>query len=139
MSMNRRALLSAAAATAFASATPALARTVQTSAPDRAAILATMKRAAAFMTDEAAVGGGYVWNVLPDFSRRWGELEASPTMIWVQPPGTATMGTSSWTPITPPAMNSSTRPPRPPPTRLSGGNIRPAAGTMSSTPPARSR
>jgi hypothetical protein len=44
------------------------------------------------MTDEAAVEGGYVWNVLPDFSRRWGELEASPTMIWVQPPGTATMG-----------------------------------------------
>lgn len=60
--------------------------------PDRAAILQTMKRATAFMTDKVAVGGGYVWNVLPDFSRRWGELEASPTMIWVQPPGTATMG-----------------------------------------------
>ncbi|RZJ38820.1 MAG: pectate lyase, partial [Brevundimonas sp.] len=27
-----------------------------------------------------------------DFSRRWGELEATPTMIWVQPPGTGTMG-----------------------------------------------
>jgi hypothetical protein len=44
------------------------------------------------MTDKVAVGGGYVWNVLPDFSRRWGELEAAPTMIWVQPPGTATVG-----------------------------------------------
>jgi hypothetical protein len=87
--LNRRALLSAAAATAVASATPVLA---QAAAPDRAAILNTMKRAAAFMTDEAAVGGGYVWQVLPDFSRRWGELEAAPTMIWVQPPGTATMG-----------------------------------------------
>ncbi|HYC98718.1 pectate lyase [Brevundimonas sp.] len=87
--MNRRALLSAAAATAFAAtAAPSLAR----SAPDRASILATMKRATAFMTDEVAVGGGYVWNVLPDFSRRWGELEALPTMIWVQPPGTATVG-----------------------------------------------
>ena len=42
--------------------------------------------------EEAAVEGGYVWQYLPDFSRRWGELEASPTMIWVQPPGTATVG-----------------------------------------------
>ena len=93
MQMNRRALLSAVAATAVASATPALARTVQTgAAPNRVAIIAAMKKAAAFMTDEAAVGGGYVWNVLPDFSRRWGELEASPTIIWVQPPGTATVG-----------------------------------------------
>lgn len=88
-SMNRRALLSAAAATAFAAtAAPALAQ----SAPDRSGVLAAMKRATAFMTDEVAVGGGYVWNVLPDFSRRWGELEALPTMIWVQPPGTATVG-----------------------------------------------
>ncbi|HWW11265.1 MAG TPA: pectate lyase, partial [Brevundimonas sp.] len=53
---------------------------------------ATMKRATRFMTDEASVGGGYVWSALPDFSRRWGELEAAPTMIWVQPPGTGTMG-----------------------------------------------
>ena len=92
--INRRFLLGAAAASALASAVPAVARvvpsTVQT--PDRAAILAAMKKAAAFMTDEVAVGGGYVWNVLPDFSRRWGELEASPTIIWVQPPGTATVG-----------------------------------------------
>ena len=88
--MNRRSLLGAAAASAFASAAPAFAQSAPT--PDRAAILAAMKKAAAFMTDEVAVGGGYVWNVLPDFSRRWGELEASPTIIWVQPPGTATVG-----------------------------------------------
>jgi hypothetical protein len=94
MQMNRRALLSAAAATAVASATPAFAKTVQSTAaaPDRAAVLAAMKKATAFMTDKVAVGGGYVWQVLPDFSRRWGELEAKPTMIWVQPPGTATVG-----------------------------------------------
>jgi len=36
--------------------------------------------------------GGYVWSYLPDMSRRWGEIEARPTMVWVQPPGTATMG-----------------------------------------------
>ena len=91
LSVNRRAFLLASAATALASATPVLAQ-VAAPVPEHAAILAAMKRAAAFMTDEAAVGGGYVWNVLPDFSRRWGELEASPTMIWVQPPGTATVG-----------------------------------------------
>lgn len=95
-SMNRRALLAAGAAAALtASAAPtavsALTQAAQTT-PDRAAVLEAMKRASRFMVEEAAVGGGYVWNVLPDFSRRWGELEASPTMIWVQPPGTATMG-----------------------------------------------
>ena len=89
VAMNRRALLAAGAALSLSSdAAPALAQV----APDRATILATMKRATAFMTDEVAVGGGYVWNVLPDFSRRWGELEATPTMIWGQPPGTATVG-----------------------------------------------
>jgi PelA/Pel-15E family pectate lyase len=36
--------------------------------------------------------GGYVWSYLPDMSRRWGEAEATPDMIWIQPPGTATMG-----------------------------------------------
>lgn len=93
MHMNRRALLSAAAATAVASATPAFAKTFQAAtATDRASVLAAMKKATAFMTDKVAVGGGYVWQVLPDFSRRWGELEAKPTMIWVQPPGTATVG-----------------------------------------------
>ena len=88
-SLSRRAVLASGAALAtFAAAGPVFALTT----PDRSTILATMKRATAFMTDEVAVGGGYVWQVLPDFSRRWGELEAKPTMIWVQPPGTATVG-----------------------------------------------
>ena len=91
-SMNRRALLAAGAAATFVAASaPALPAGAQAS-PDRAAVLAAMKRAARFMTEEAAVQGGYVWQYLPDFSRRWGELEAGPTMIWVQPPGTATVG-----------------------------------------------
>lgn len=85
--LSRRTLLATAAA---ALATPAMSQTGAT--VDRQAVVATMKRAAAFMTDEAAVEGGYVWTYLPDFSRRWGELEAAPTMIWVQPPGTGTVG-----------------------------------------------
>ena len=61
-------------------------------AQDRAEIERTMRRATAFMTDHVAVHGGYVWSYLPDMSRRWGEIEARPNMVWVQPPGTATMG-----------------------------------------------
>jgi PelA/Pel-15E family pectate lyase len=61
-------------------------------APDRQAILDTMKRATTFMVDKVSTNGGYVWSYLPDLSRRWGELEAWNTQIWIQPPGTATMG-----------------------------------------------
>jgi PelA/Pel-15E family pectate lyase len=60
--------------------------------PDRQQILDTMKRATRFMVEKVSTRGGYVWNYLPDLSRRWGELEARDTMIWIQPPGTATMG-----------------------------------------------
>ena len=81
--MNRRALLAAGAAATFVAASaPALPAGAQ-AAPDRAAVLDAMKRATRFMSEEAAVDGGYVWQYLPDFSRRWGELEATPTMIWV--------------------------------------------------------
>ncbi|WP_206376852.1 pectate lyase [Sphingomonas sp. G-3-2-10] len=61
-------------------------------AQDRAKILDTMKRATRFMVEKASTNGGYVWAYTEDFSRRWGEMEAYPTMIWVQPPGTPTMG-----------------------------------------------
>ena len=61
-------------------------------AQSRAEIERTMKRATAFMVEKASTKGGYVWSYLPDMSRRWGEIEAKPSMIWVQPPGTATMG-----------------------------------------------
>ncbi len=61
-------------------------------AQSRPEIERTMKRATRFMVEEVATNGGYVWSYLPDFSRRWGEIEAKPSMIWVQPPGTATMG-----------------------------------------------
>ncbi|MDT8758001.1 pectate lyase [Sphingomonas psychrotolerans] len=61
-------------------------------APSKTEVAATMKRATRFMVETVATNGGYVWSYLPDMSRRWGEMEAFPTMIWVQPPGTATMG-----------------------------------------------
>jgi PelA/Pel-15E family pectate lyase len=63
-----------------------------TEPPSKAKILATMRRATAFMVEKVGTNGGYVWTYLPDLSRRWGELEAKPTMIWLQPPGTGSMG-----------------------------------------------
>ncbi|MEZ6023132.1 MAG: pectate lyase [Hyphomonadaceae bacterium] len=60
--------------------------------PLRTETLDAMKRATRFMREEVAHNGGYVWSYLPDFSRRWGEMEAFPSMIWIQPPGTATVG-----------------------------------------------
>ena len=53
---------------------------------------AAMKRATEYMVETVSTNGGYVWHYLPDFSRRWGEMEAYDTMIWVQPPGTTSMG-----------------------------------------------
>jgi len=53
---------------------------------------ASMKRATRFMVEKVSYRGGYLWNYLPDLSRRWGEMEARPTMIWLQPPGTSSMG-----------------------------------------------
>jgi PelA/Pel-15E family pectate lyase len=61
-------------------------------APERQQVLDAMKRATTFMVERVGTRGGYVWDYLPDLSRRWGELEARDTMIWIQPPGTATMG-----------------------------------------------
>ena len=51
-----------------------------------------MMKSTQYMVEEVSTNGGYVWYYLPDFSRRWGEMEAYNTMIWVQSPGTISMG-----------------------------------------------
>ncbi len=51
-----------------------------------------MLKATQYMVEEVSNNGGYVWNYLPDFSRQWGEMEAYKTMIWLQHPGTISMG-----------------------------------------------
>ena len=66
--------------------------TVPVGAQSRSEIEQTMKKATSFMVEKVSTRGGYVWSYLPDMSRRWGEIEGYPTMIWVQPPGTGTMG-----------------------------------------------
>ncbi len=56
-------------------------------APSRDEVLRAMKRATAFMVDTVSYRGGFLWNYAPDFSRVWGELEAKPTMMWMDAPG----------------------------------------------------
>jgi PelA/Pel-15E family pectate lyase len=51
-----------------------------------------LKAAATFFRDKAAVRGGYVYYVTPDLAQRWGEGKASPTTVFVQPPGTPAVG-----------------------------------------------
>lgn len=58
----------------------------------RETVTTTMKTATRFMMDKVSYQGGFVWNYLPDFSRSWGEMEAKRTMVWIQPPGTPTVG-----------------------------------------------
>ncbi len=65
---------------------------IPAAAQDRQATLDAMKRATTFMVEKVSTGGGYVWAYLPDLSRRWGELEARASQIWIQPPGTPTVG-----------------------------------------------
>lgn len=52
--------------------------------PSREAVLAAMKKSAQFMIEKVAYHGGYVWAVSEDFSRRYGEVPARQTQIWVQ-------------------------------------------------------
>lgn len=61
-------------------------------AQSAAEIANTMKRATHYMMDVASYRGGFLWNYLPDYSRRWGEIEAKPTMMWLQTPSTPDVG-----------------------------------------------
>ncbi len=57
----------------------------------RAAIDA-MVAATRYFRTYVATNGGYLWRYKTDFSMREGEGAASPTTIWVQPPGTPAVG-----------------------------------------------
>lgn len=55
-------------------------------------VRAAMHRATEFMSSRVSVNGGYVYRVSADLKRREGEGKATPTEVWVQPPGTPTVG-----------------------------------------------
>jgi PelA/Pel-15E family pectate lyase len=52
--------------------------------PSRESVLTAMKKAATFMNEKVALHGGHVWLVSEDLSRRWGEIPARPSQIWLQ-------------------------------------------------------
>jgi len=58
--------------------------------PDEA--LAAMKKATSFFTSQVATRGGYLWRYSEDLKQRYGEGKATETQIWVQPPGTPSVG-----------------------------------------------
>jgi hypothetical protein len=60
--------------------------------PTREEAQSAMRRAAEFFHREVASGGGYVWRYGGDLRHRQGEAVATPTMVWVQPPGTPAVG-----------------------------------------------
>ncbi len=51
-----------------------------------------MRTATSYLTEQAAVGGGYAGSYLADLSDQWGEGHISATMNWVQPPGSPSTG-----------------------------------------------
>lgn len=75
---------------AFALITAANAAAAAADLADEA--LATMKKATAFFTTEIATRGGYLWRYSEDLKVRYGEGKATETQVWVQPPGTPTVG-----------------------------------------------
>lgn len=51
-----------------------------------------LKKAVAFFADEVSTEGGYLWQYSEDLALREGEGRASATRVWVQPPGTPSVG-----------------------------------------------
>lgn len=60
--------------------------------PLQSKAVATMKKASLYYREKVASHGGYVYHYSLDLSRRWGEGVATSDQIWVQPPGTPTVG-----------------------------------------------
>jgi len=52
-----------------------------------------MKKATDFMMKSVSTNGGFLWLYSADLSEQWGEVPARKSQIWVQPPGTAEVGT----------------------------------------------
>ena len=53
-----------------------------------------MHRAVRFFREHASAGGGYIYQLSSDLVYREGEGVVTPTIAWIQPPGTPTVGTA---------------------------------------------
>ncbi|HXG11376.1 MAG TPA: pectate lyase [Gemmataceae bacterium] len=51
-----------------------------------------LRKAVDYFRKEVATEGGYLWRYSEDLSRREGEGRATATQVWVQPPGTPSVG-----------------------------------------------
>lgn len=51
-----------------------------------------LRKATEFFRTQVATEGGYLWRYSDDLARREGEGKASATTVWVQPPGTPSVG-----------------------------------------------
>jgi PelA/Pel-15E family pectate lyase len=51
-----------------------------------------LRKATDFFTSEVSTEGGYLWLYSEDLATREGEGRATDTLVWVQPPGTPTVG-----------------------------------------------
>lgn len=58
----------------------------------RRQVVTAMRKAATFYRDSVASHGGYVYYYSVDLKQQWGEGVATRDQIWVQPPGTPTVG-----------------------------------------------
>ena len=51
-----------------------------------------MEKATQYFVSRVATHGGYLWRYSADLKQRWGEGKATESQIWVQPPGTPSVG-----------------------------------------------
>lgn len=58
----------------------------------RRQVFTVMRKAATFYQNSVASHGGYVYYYSVDLKQQWGEGVATRSQIWVQPPGTPTVG-----------------------------------------------
>lgn len=76
----------------FLIGTAALGAVRADAAPAEGEVKAALDRAIRFYREKVAAHGGYVWRTSGDLQLREGEGKAGPDTIWVQPPGTPTVG-----------------------------------------------
>lgn len=83
-------VLAFAFAFAFSGAAPRAAETP--AKPDLAAEARTALARATAALRSRSTEGGYLWRYSADGTRRAGEVAATPTQVWIQPPGTPSVG-----------------------------------------------
>ena len=55
---------------------------------------AALRKATSYFNDKVSAEGGCVWQYSADLQRREGEKAVGPSLVWIQPPGTPTLGTA---------------------------------------------